>query len=124
MREGGGGVGICKSISGGDRRENISSKIGFDFANLAEGGMQVFAGKHCLAHWDLFEMGFSFSVSFPWRCAWGGEACWQSEEEIELYSWPPSTHPYPAPPQGSLGRLVPCRTLTPKPLLTPKRTSV
>ena len=43
-------------ISGGDRR-NIYSKIGFDFASLAEGGMQVFARKHCLKLQDLLVCG-------------------------------------------------------------------
>jgi len=53
------------------------------------------------------------------------EACWQSEEEMGLYSWPRSTHPSPQPPpQDSLGTLLPCRALKPKLLLTPKRTSI
>jgi len=49
--------------------------------------------------------GFSVSVSLPWWCARRGEAFWQSEEEIWLYSWPRSTHPHYAPlPQDSLYR--------------------
>ena len=51
-----------KKISSGDRRENICFKVGFHFANLAEGGEQVFAGKHCLGQFGIFFFRF-FSVA-------------------------------------------------------------